>query len=278
VPERFDHSDVGLSELLEDLGQHLHEVPHQDVRARVRLRLDAQPARGPSSTGRRVWQSAPARIAFAVLLVVVVVSATLAVSPSARRAVADWFGVRGLLVEPSSTPLPTRLGGHLALGERVSLSAARRRIDFSLQLPRGDRFGGPDEVYLAHSPDGGRITLLYRARTGLPSAAQTGAGLLVTEFRGQLQTPGLRKVLRPGVRLEQVTVAGEAGYWFEGQLHELSLADAHGRFFADATRLAGNTLVWQHGVVTLRLEGQVPRDEAIRIAELFSSGSGSKPR
>jgi hypothetical protein len=31
--------------------------------------------------------------------------------------------------------------------------------------------------------------------------------------------------------------------------------------------LAGNTLVWQAGEQTLRLEGQLPKEEALRIAE-----------
>ena len=67
--------------------------------------------------------------------------------------------------------------------------------------------------------------------------------------------------------VEQVTVGGEPGYWFSGEPHFFAYRDAAGTLREEQTRLAGNTLIWQRGDLTLRLEGELPKEEAIRIAE-----------
>ena len=67
--------------------------------------------------------------------------------------------------------------------------------------------------------------------------------------------------------VEEVTVGGEPGYWFSGEPHFFTYLDANGNARDEQTRLAGNTLIWQRGDLTLRLEGKLPRDEPIRIAE-----------
>jgi hypothetical protein len=67
--------------------------------------------------------------------------------------------------------------------------------------------------------------------------------------------------------VEEVTVGGEPGYWFSGEPHFFTYIDADGQFREERTRLAGNTLIWQRGDLTLRLEGQLPKEEAVRIAE-----------
>jgi hypothetical protein len=63
-----------------------------------------------------------------------------------------------------------------------------------------------------------------------------------------------------------VQVAGRPGYWFSGEPHFFTFQDRAGEVTDESTRLAGNTLVWQAGAQTLRLEGQLPRQEALRIA------------
>jgi hypothetical protein len=115
-------------------------------------------------------------------------------------------------------------------------------------------------------PAGGRVDLVYRARPGMPASPFTDVGLLITEFRGQPTPEFLKKVTRMGV-VEAVTVGGEPGYWFSGEPHFFTYQDASGALREEQTRLAGNTLIWQRGDLTLRLEGEIPRDEAIRIAE-----------
>jgi hypothetical protein len=115
-------------------------------------------------------------------------------------------------------------------------------------------------------PSGGRVDLVYRARPGLPPSPFTDVGLLITEFQGQPTPEFLKKVTAMGV-VEQVTVGGEPGYWFSGEPHFFTYQDAAGTLREEQTRLAGNTLIWQRGDLTLRLEGELPKEEAIRIAE-----------
>ncbi|MDQ4096754.1 MAG: hypothetical protein M3144_02645, partial [Actinomycetota bacterium] len=203
------------------------------------------------------------------LALVLCFTAILAASPAARHAVAGWLGLRGVEIKfgDSRTPPTTAgVGSGLALGEMTSLAEARRRVTFPVVLPP-ERLGPPDEVYYSASPPGGRVTFLYRAAPGLPEASLTGAGLLLTQFRAEVDEAFTRKVIDLGVRVEEVTVAGGRGYWFEGAPHRLVFADENGQFYEDRSRLAGNTLVWERGDITLRLESALSKDAAIELAE-----------
>jgi hypothetical protein len=43
--------------------------------------------------------------------------------------------------------------------------------------------------------------------------------------------------------------------------------DADGTKRTETARLAGHTLIWEHGTTALRLEGDLTLDRAIQIAE-----------
>ena len=60
---------------------------------------------------------------------------------------------------------------------------------------------------------------------------------------------------------------GEPGYCFSGEPHFFSYRDAAGTLREEQTRLAGNTLIWYEAISPSRLEGELPMEEAIRIAE-----------
>jgi hypothetical protein len=115
-------------------------------------------------------------------------------------------------------------------------------------------------------PPGGRVDLVWRARPGLPASGFTDAGLLITEFRGQTTPEFIKKVAVAG-QVEFLEVDGEPAYWFSGEPHFFTYRDSAGTFREEQTRLAGNTLIWQRGDLTLRLEGELSKEEAIRIAE-----------
>jgi hypothetical protein len=255
--------DVDMGQLLEDLSSRVEDAPRDATLAAVRARLESEPTPDLTRTTRQRWRTRTVRLALVGLAVVVVFSLVLTVSPAARRAVADWLGIPGVLVERRNGPPPTNLGGHLVLGQPVGVAEAQRRVSFGVLL--AGQFGSPEEVYVAGTPSGGRVSLLYRARSGLPQAGRGGVGLLLTEFRGQVNV--VRKGVGPGGRIEQVTVGAEPGYWFQGRPHQVTFADKNGQFFDDNSRLAGNTLVWEHGALTLRLEAEVSKDRAIQIAE-----------
>jgi hypothetical protein len=90
--------------------------------------------------------------------------------------------------------------------------------------------------------------------------------MLVMEFRARIDLPFLEKVVHEAERIEEVEVGGEAAYWIEGE-HSLFYLDERGQSLEERSRLAGNTLLWQRGEVTLRLESALSKEEAIRIAE-----------
>jgi len=159
----------------------------------------------------------------------------------------------GQMTVPAPEKLPAvPARGRLDLGRRVSLDKAKRRAPWLL-VP--DRV--PDSVWLNESLPGGKVSLLW----GTPSEVR----LLLTEFTGHTY---IEKVIDGDTRVERVKI-GNAGAWFQGP-HVVMFQDRDGRFRESHARLAANTLVWQVGKVTLRLEGGLTKDEALRIARTAS--------
>jgi hypothetical protein len=165
---------------------------------------------------------------------------------------------------PSGTPLP--LSERLDLGTPVSLNEARSRAGFRVLAPTLPDYARPDLVLYRPFPPGGQVALVYLPRSGLPESHNTGVGLLLTEFRGSIERPFVEKGLGPGTRLEQVSVSGGSGFWIAGELHVFIYRDAGGDVRDEERRLAGNVLLWEQGGLTLRIEGEVSKDEALRIA------------
>jgi hypothetical protein len=186
--------------------------------------------------------------------------------------VARRLGLRGIGVQIGGPPPPTATTSpgarlDLGLGQRVTLEEARRRAGFPVLVPGAAGLERPDAVFFDPAlPGGGRVDLVYRARPGLPASSFTDAGLLITQFRGEPEPDFLKKITSAGI-VQFVTVGGEPGYFFSGDPHYLSYRDASGQFRDEQTRLAGNTLIWQRGDLTLRLEGNLSMAEAVRIAE-----------
>jgi hypothetical protein len=275
----MSHRELDLEGALADLAAALEFPPTPDLAAAVTARLGEAPAAAPAPpspaararrrlAGLAGWR----RLAAAGLAVVLLAAAVLVASPGTREAVARRLGLRGIGVELGGPPPPTVTttpGGRLelGLGDRVTLEEARRRVAWPVLVPAAAGLGQPDAVYVNEAvPSGGRVDLVYRARPGLPPSPFTDVGLLITEFQGQPTPEFLKKVTVMGV-VEQVTVGGEPGYWFSGEPHFFTYRDAAGTLREEQTRLAGNTLIWQRGDLTLRLEGELPKEEAIRIAE-----------
>src|SRR5512132_730033 len=270
--------ELDLEGALADLAAALEFPPTPDLAGAVATRLAEAPAAGPT---RARGRGRPAgfgrltgwrRLAVAGLVAALLAAAVLVASPGTREAVARRLGLRGVGVELGGPPPPTvttRPGERLdlGLGERVTLEEARRRVGFPVLVPGAAGFRQPAAVFVNENvPPGGRVDLVYRARPGLPASPFTDAGLLVTEFRGQPSPLFLKKLAVAGM-VEEVTVGGEPGYWFSGEPHFFTYEDAGGNVREEQTRLAGNTLVWQRGDLTLRLEGEITRQEALAIAE-----------
>jgi hypothetical protein len=220
-----------------------------DLAASVSARLAAPPR-------RRVlrwpaWQVALACAAAAIAL-------TMAVPP-ARSAILEWLGFASVRIERAE-PDRSRLGAGLALGRPVTLAGARRKTGFPVPVPAA--VGRPDAVYLAGDA-GGRVDLVYGPRPGLPRAGTTGVGLLVTAFRSS--TVLIEKSVGSGARVEQFEVGGDRAYFISGAEHGFSYTSGRAGGF-EPQRLAGDTLLVERDGVLLRLEGELTREEAVRIA------------
>jgi hypothetical protein len=263
MPERLDDRD--LERTLSDIGTRL-DGPKRDMWPAVRARIAERSARPWwSRTGLDRRTFAPIAATLSVMLVV-----AFLLTPSFANALGHLLNIPGVQIfQISTTPTPMPTTGAYASfpGQRVaSLAEATRLAGFSVREPAA--LGAPDEIYVETSPV--RATLVYRARQGLPVTALPGVSALVVEFKGSLDAPILGKAIGPGTTLEAVPLSnGTAAYWLAGQPHQFFYRDATGATQPDTLRLAGNTLLWDEGGVTYRLEAQVSREEAVRIASSF---------
>jgi hypothetical protein len=245
-----------LERALTGLGAELDYPPTPALAPAVRSRIERAPAPRRPRFARRTLA-----IAFAVLLLLA--GSAVAAVPSLRHSVLDWLGLRSVKIERVPRLPATGPGGTLALGERVTLDQARRRVAFPLLVP-ADR--SPDAVYVDTLPSGGQVALAFKPGRGLPESGTTGLGMLITEFRGEQPFTFLQKTLVPGTTAQRVTVNGGRGVWIAGKPHLVLFTDEHGQIRDYTPRLATNTLIWRQGALLLRLEAHIPKAEALRIA------------
>ena len=260
MPERM--RDDELAAVLADIGPRL-AYPRPVLAPRVLSRLAERPRAPRRWTLRTV---APAFATVALLLVVVALA-----SPEVRAAAREILRIGGIEIfpVPSLSPRPSPTATPLSIqGQRVTLDEARRAVDFAVRIPDAPVLGAPDEVTVETAPVP-RVTLVYRQREGIPTSPQAGVAALVVELRAEVEPAFFGKGVGPDTRIEPVTVDGSAGYWLEGAPHFFFVRTADGSIRDETLRLAGNTLVWVRDGVTYRLEAQISRDEALRIASSF---------
>ncbi len=233
---------------LRELGARIEYPPTPDLAGAVGRRLAGEPVRRGFALKRA--------LVIALAALAVSVAAVLAV-PQARTAILEWLGLRGVTIERVPTQPTAPVEADLRLGDRVSLAEARRRAGHRVLVPRAADLGAP-EVYYAIGTSGSQVGFVYRS--------DDGVRLFITEFRGFLNEDLIRKSAGPETTIERVTVNGEAGFWLEGAPHKFYYVDDQGQPIAETLRLAGNTLLWTRRALTLRLEGDLTKAEALRIA------------
>jgi hypothetical protein len=243
-----------MSELelaLVHLGRQLDLPPTPELAPRVRARL----AEGQAP---RSWASRPRSLAVALAAALIVAVGALLAVPGTRAAILEFFHLRGVTIQRVDE-LPTvplqRDFDKLFLGEKVTLDEARERADFDVIAP--EALGDPDAIYFQDSPPGGMVSFVY----GTPERPRA----LFTEFRATVKDVAVKKVAA-GTQITSVQIDGRQGYFLSGEPHEFSYFDRAGQFRQEIVRLAGNTLLWERGPVTLRLEADINREEALEIA------------
>ncbi len=220
------------------------------------------------ATSRTPEQRHRPKILLAAAVVIVVLSAAVAAWPTGRRAVADLLGLRGVHISTGPPPpVPaTTAPTHLDVGTPISVADASKRLGFAVGVPTLAGFDHPDGVFFNIPPPQGEVTFMYLPRADLPASAQTGVGLLLSEFQATMETGFFGKVAEPGTTIEALSIHGQPAYWLAGRPHAFFYRLADGEIYGDTLRLATNTLVWQAGAVTLRVEGDITRAQAVAIA------------
>lgn len=251
--------DDELESVLRDIGQRLDYPRPMAMANAVRARL-----REPRALRTR-FAFAPALLTLLLLAVVITLG-----SPDARAAAGEFLHLRGIDIFPVPTVPATLPPLQLSLaGERTTLDDARRRVRFTPRIPASADLGTPDDVFVETAGTTDRLTLVYRQRAGIPVSASAGVSALVVEARGTVDEALFAKATGPGTRIEPVNVNGGQGYWLEGAPHVFFYRDPSGSVVNETLRLAGNTLVWVQDGVTIRLEAQVSKADALRLASTF---------
>jgi hypothetical protein len=233
-------SEVELA--LTRLGSELDYPETPDLAGAVRRQL--------ADSRRERSRRRPLIVALAVLAVAV--GAVLAV-PQARSEILDWLGIGAVNIRyVEGLPEVELATGDLGVGEKVSLEDARGRVDFPVRVPTLQRYADPD-VYYGEPLPGGQVSFVY----GSPDKPQ----LLITQVAA---LGALDKLLGSATRVDMVGTDDAQGVWIEGERHVLFYPGASRE---EPFRLVGNTLVLERtDGVTMRIEADISKEEALRIA------------
>jgi hypothetical protein len=241
--------------------------------AAVVERIQAEPS-GAAPPPR--WRR-PALIALAAAAVLALLVALL---PPARSAVADFLGIGGVRISsapatttpassaPSTTfaSTPDDPYAGLRLAHVVALDAARAAVDFPVRLPAAPGYETPDAVYLGTPPPGGMVSLVYAPGVDRPAPPTAPVGVLLSEFRADLDEAFAKKLISTGTTVEFLTLDGAAAVWISGPAHAFGYTRPDGSYGTEDLRLAANTLLWVRAGITYRLESALGRDAAVALA------------
>lgn len=258
-PQRI--TDVELERALRDLGPRYPYPPTPNLASRVRLRITAPPIRRPRQL--ELWRD-PRRLALVAAVLLVLLGAAALANPATRDAIAHFFHVRGVIISREASPRPSFSPmTPLDLGQRTTMAAAQSKVSFTIAVP--PELGEPDAVYVVNGIPGGEVALAYAPRPDIPLVKQTGLGVLITEFRGDLIPGFITKGVEQGTTVQEVSVNGDPGWWIAGQPH-MFYVQVGGQGQMETLRMAANTLIWEHGGVTYRIESGLSKTDAFRIA------------
>jgi hypothetical protein len=254
-------SDLDLERALTALGPRYPYPPTPNLAMAVTRRIAARQA---APTPRLVLWRDSRRLALAAALLLILLGAAVFANPVTRDAIAHFFHVQGVIVSRQPSPLPSLPSiTPLDLGRRTTMADAQSGVKFKIAVPA--ELGDPDAVYVVSSIPGGEVALAYTPRPGLPLVKQTGLGVLITEFRGDLNPGFMGKSVGPGTTLEETSVNGDPGWWIAGEPHMIYV-EVNGQGQEVTLRMAANTLIWEHAGVTYRIESGLSKAEAFRIA------------
>ena len=262
-----------LERELRELGSLIDYPPTPEVARSARSLLDEA-----NDRPRRFQLAFPTLRWAAVAAAFVLVVAVPTLSPGLRATVGDWFVAEegqvagGSAIDAGSSERQSEGNAPAAgvskggasrartsgfSGGRITLRQAQARMEGALLLPRTPKLGRPNAVYAGGTSRKDGIVLVYREE---PPLDDTGISLILTEVPGDIEQAYLRGMAAVGPKLERVMVDGHPGYWSPA-----------GRLPSSMDRsLPGHVLLWEKRGVALRLEADLPQEQAVHIAESVS--------
>ena len=235
-----------LERKLVALGRDLEYPPTPALAAAVRPRLVERPPRAFP------WRRA---LVLALVVLAVAVGAAFAV-PQARTTILKWFHLRGVTIERVAT-LPEARERPLTadLGVPLERAEATNRVGFRILLPRPGPT--PQRFYVVGDA---LVSVVLSVRDGDRSVP-----VRLSEFRSY-NLGFLKKAAISKTRIEHATVNGRGALWLVGAPHVLEFFDRQGRLRQRPVRVSGSVLLWERGQLTLRLEGRISKQAALRVA------------
>ena len=137
-------------------------------------------------------------------------------------------------------------------------------LAFAPLVPRA--LGEPDAVFVRDAVAGGELSLVYRPSRTLPRTTTTGVGLLISQFRGDLLSEYLTKILPAATRIERLRIGGERAAWIAGAPHFFFYGTGRGTIADHDLEVAENVLLLERGRVLIRIEGALGKGAALSIA------------
>jgi hypothetical protein len=246
-----------LERELAALGRELAWPTTPPIAGGVRAALAADPSRRAGSW-RGGWRPARRALVLGVVAAILVIGLVAGIG----------FALGGLRIvfggPPPGSPLPAALVAERGFGQRTDTQAAAQQLG-GLFVPSDRALGTADHVY--YDPQTGAAALIWGARDGLPADPESRLSVVVTEFRADLTSGTFVKLLHEGAVLETTNVGGAPAYWLSGGYHFFFFEGPDGEPIETTIRLVGNTLMWERGELTLRIEGAPTLADALRIAE-----------
>ena len=175
----------------------------------------------------------------AVVAAVTAFAIAFAVSPAVRAGVQnllEFAGVEFRTEAPRSIapPLPS---------QEVSLDEAKKQMPFEIHLPK--ELGEPDKITVH---EGRFVTLHY-------------GNLRLDQFDGSIQSTVGKLIHSEGVEQinDKIWIPYPHVFFYIDRNGQWHTEEPHGK--------AGQTLLWQRDQVTLRLEGELTKERALKISE-----------
>lgn len=234
---------------LREIGSRLDvPAPTPGLAANVLARLD-EPA-----PARRHGRVLP-RLVAAAMALLAALAVAMAVSPTVRAAVADFFRIGAVDVYYAPPPVTPTTTDTPQPGEKdVPLAQARHEVAFDIRVP--GLLGDPDAVRVIRNvPDDGSPPRVVSLRY---------ANARVDEIDGRI-SPIFEKFLHAG-DVVPTRVRGGVALWIP-RPHPVLYVDTHGTVHEEAARLAAKTLIWEREGLTYRVEGELTKEQAVAIAE-----------